>query len=107
MFPLQSISGSCYFGGSALTCLLDQLVGSLGGTSLFGFLLGAFIFGAFYLASDGDLATPTVALVLSGTVIVGMLPRQFQEIAYGVVLIGLGVAVWQVLQRYVLSGATQ
>jgi hypothetical protein len=107
MFPLQSIADSCYFGGSALTCLLDQLVGSLGGTSLFGFLLGAFIFGAFYLASDGDLATPTVALVLSGTVIVGMLPRQFQEIAYGVVLIGLGVAVWQVLQRYVLSGATQ
>jgi hypothetical protein len=107
MLPLQSIGSSCYFGGDALTCVLDQLVGSLGGTSLFGFLLGAFIFGVFYIASEGDLPTSTVALVLSGTVIVGMLPRQYQEIAYGVVLIGLGVAVWQVLQRYVLAGATQ
>lgn len=107
MFPLQSLNDSCYFGGSALTCLLDQLVASMGGIALFGFVLGAFIFGVFYVASDGDLATPTVALVLSGTVIIGMLPGQYQSIAYGVVLIGLGVAVWQVLQKYVLSGAAR
>jgi hypothetical protein len=107
MFPLQSIGSSCYFGGDALQCLLDQLTGALGGPSLFGFILGVVIFGVFYIASEGDIATPTVALVLSGTVLVGMVPAQYQQIAYGVVLIGLGVAVWQVLQKYVLSGVTQ
>jgi len=109
MFPLQSVDlgGSCYFGGDALACLLDQLVGALGGEGLFGFLLGSLIFGVFYVASDGDIATPTVALVLTGTVLVGMVPAQYQQIAYAVVLVGLGAAVWQVLQKYVLSGVTQ
>lgn len=104
---LQSLGDSCYFGGSALTCLLDQLVAATGGEALFGFLLGTLIFGVFWVASGGDIATPTVALVLSGTVLIGMVPGQFQEIAYAVVLVGLAAAVWQVLQKYVLSGVTR
>lgn len=105
MIPLQSISGSCYFGGDALTCLLDQLTSAFGGVALFGVLLGAVIFVAFYIASEGDLATPTVALILTGTVTVSMLPGVYQRIAYGVVVIGVAAAVWQVLKQYFLAGA--
>lgn len=104
---MQDIGNSCYFGGDALTCLLDQLVGATGGKALFGFLLGSIIFVVFYIASDGDLATPTTALVLTGTVFVGMLPSAFQDIAYAVVLIGLAAALWQVVKQYVLSGAAR
>jgi len=101
---MQSISNSCYFGGDALDCLLSQLTAAFGGPALFGLLLGGVIFVTFYIASDGDLATPTVALVLIGTVIIPMVPEQFQQIAYGVVVLGLAGAIWGVLQQYVFSG---
>lgn len=101
----SEIANSCYFGGDALQCLLDQMVSGLGGEQLFGLVLGATIFVAFYIASNGDLATPTVALILTGTVFVGMLPQNYQSIAYGVVVIGLAASVWTVLQQYVFSGS--
>lgn len=100
------ISNSCYLGGAALDCLLSQLVSAFGGAALFGLLLGAVIFTTFYIASGGDLATPTVALILTGTVVIAMLPGAYERIATGVVVIGLAAAIWQVLQQYVLSGVT-
>lgn len=104
---MQSISNSCYFGGDGLTCLLDQYVSALGGEALFGVIMGAVIFVAFYVASEGDMATPTVALVLTGTVIVPMVPGNYGDIGMGVVVIGLTAALWQAVQKYVLSPATQ
>lgn len=107
LLPLQQINSSCYFGGSALQCLLDQLVSAAGGEALFGLIAGAVIFVAFYIASNGDLAAPTVALILTGTVFVPMVPGNYGTISAAIVLIGLGAAVWQVLQKYVLSPAVQ
>lgn len=107
MMMMQSIGNSCYFGGDALSCLLDQLVAAFGGEALFGILLGGVIFAVFWVAAEGDLATPTVALILSGTVIIAMVPANYQAIAGGVVLIGLAAALFQGLQKYVLSGTTQ
>jgi len=104
--PLQ-FTNSGPFGGDALTWLLDTLVRSFGGPALFGLLLGAIIFVTFYIASEGDIATPTVALILTGTVTISMVPGNFGRIAYGVVVIGLAAALWQVLQRYVMSGAAR
>lgn len=103
----DTISNSCYFGGDALTCLLDQLVGATGGEALFGLMAGALLFMAFYVASEGDMATPTVALILTGTVFVPMVPGSYGDIGIGIIVIGLGAAVWQVLQKYVLSGAAR
>lgn len=104
---MQSINDSCYFGGDALNCLLEQLVSAFGGEALFGVLAAAVIFTVFYIASEGDLATPTVALILTGTVFVGMLPGRYNTIAYSVVVIGLAAAVWQVAKQYVLSGVAE
>jgi hypothetical protein len=104
---MQSINNSCYFGGDALQCLLDQLVAGFGGEAIFGLLAGALIFVVFYVAGEGDLATPTVALILTGTVFVSMLPNNYADIGAGVVAIGLTAALWQVVQKYILSPTTQ
>lgn len=106
MIPLQSLADSGPFDGNALQWLLDTIVSAFGGEAMFGLLLGAVIFLAFYVASNGDLATPTVALILTGTVTVSMVPGNYGEIAYGIVVIGLAAALWQVMQKYVLSGVT-
>jgi len=106
---LQSVSvgDSCYFGDSAITCMTDQYVGAFGGEAMLGVLLGVTIFGTLYIASDGSMATPTVALILIGGGLVGMLPSNYSQIAMYVIYIGLAAALWQVLQKYVLSPATQ
>lgn len=104
---LQTLADSGPFDGNALQWLLDLLVGATGGEALFGLLLGAVIFITFYIASEGDMATPTVALVLTGTVTVSMVPSNYQTIAYGIVLIGLAAALWQVAKQYVFTGAPQ
>lgn len=106
MFTLQ-FTDSGPLGGDALGWLIGTLVSAFGGPALFGLLLGAVIFVTFYVAADGDMATPTVALILTGTVTISMIPANFQSIAYGVVVIGLAAALWQVLQTYVLSGAVR
>jgi len=103
MIVLQSIADSGPFEGDALGWLLDTLVSAFGGPALFGLLLGAFIFVVFYIGSDGDMPTATVALVLTGTVTVSMVPATYGRPAGGVVVIGLAAAVWQVIQRYVLT----
>ncbi len=100
---LQSIADSGPFDGNALQWLLDTLVSAFGGPALFGLLLSAVIFVAFYVATNGDITTPTVALVLVGTVTVSMVPGNYSRIAYGIVVIGLGAAVWQVIKTYVIS----
>lgn len=102
---MQGISSSCYFGGDALSCLIGHQVAAFGGEGLFGLVVGSVIFVAFYIAADGDLATPTVALVLTGTVLIGMLPASYQQIAYGVVVIGLAAALWQVFKQYIFEGS--
>lgn len=102
------LSDSCYFDGSgAVDCGAEQLIGAFGGASLLAVVMAAVIFGVFYLAGDGDMATPTVALILSGTALVQMLPAAYQQLAIYLVVIGVAAGVWQVLQKYVLSPATQ
>ena len=102
---MQGLANSCYFSGDGLACMLGQIVSAFGGEALFGLLMGAVIFGVFYVAADGDMATPTVALILTGTVLVGTLPSNYQRMAFSVVAIGLTAAVWQVIKQYVLDGS--
>jgi len=104
--PLQSIADSCYFNGNAFVCLLDQLTAAVGGPGFLGVIIGGVIFTALYIAGNGSMATPTVAVILVGTALVPMVPGQYQQIAMAVVTIGVAAAVWQILQQYVLSGAS-
>lgn len=94
------IQSSCYIGTNALTCLLDQLTVAFGGPALMGVLAGATIFGVFYVAADRSLATPTVALILTGTVLTAMVPQKYVGASVSLVMIGLAVAMWQVYRQY-------
>lgn len=100
------IGGSCYFGGDALSCLINQWVVAFGGPNVFGLLTGSLLFIAFYIASDGSISVPAVALLLVGTVLIPALPAQYSAIATTVVFIGLAAAVFAVMQRYVLNPST-
>lgn len=104
---LQSIVDSCYFGDSAVNCASEQFISAFGGGGLFAVVLAGTIFGVFYIAGEGDTATPTVALILSGGGLMAMLPANYQQTAAYIVVIGLAAAMWQVIQAYVLSPATQ
>lgn len=103
MFTPQTFSDGP-FDGNAVSWTIDTLVSAFGGPGLLGLFMGALIFLIFYIAAEGDLATPTVALILTGTVTVSMVPGQYQQIAVGVVVIGVAAALWQAAQAYVLQG---
>jgi hypothetical protein len=103
MVPLQSIGNSCYFGGNALVCLLDQLTAAAGGPGLLGVMTGGVLFLTLYIAGNGSMATPTVAVILVGSALVPMVPGQYQQMAIAIVVIGLAAALWQILQQWVLS----
>jgi len=106
--PLLMLSDSCYFDGSgALDCGAEQFIGAFGGAGLLAVVMAGVIFGIFYLATGGDMATPTVALILCGVVLVPMLPESYSQMAGYLVLFGLAAAMFQVLQKYVLSPSTQ
>jgi len=99
----------CLFDGStgAVDCGAQQFVGAFGTPGLFAVVLAVLIFGVFYLLSGGNLAVPTVALILSGVALVEMLPSNYAQVAGYLVIIGLAAAMFQVVQKYVLSPATQ
>lgn len=102
----MSISNSCYFGDQALKCLVDQYIGAFGGEGLLGLMAGSLLFIVFYIASDGNVAVPTVVVILTGGLTIPMLPAQYAAISSGLVVIGLASALWQVLQKYVLNPST-
>lgn len=108
LFSPLILSDTCYFDGSgAVNCASEQYISAFGGGELLAVVMAGVIFGVFYIAGDGDMATPTVALILSGTALVGMLPESYTQIAGYLVVIGLAAAAFQVLQKYVLSPSTQ
>ncbi len=99
------IGSSCYFGGDALACLLDQLTASFGGPGMFGLIGGAVLYIVFLVLARGDPAVPTIALIVTGAITASMLPGHYSGLALGVVVIGVAGAFWQVLKQYVLAGA--
>jgi len=101
MMLLQSIGDSCYFGSDPMTCLVDQCIAGFGGEGGLGLLAGSLLFAVFYILADGEMAVPTVVLLLTGGVIVPMLPGQYARMSAAIVLVGLGAAVWKVLRTYV------
>lgn len=104
MYALLQAFSDGPFDGNAVQWAIDLLVSAFGGQALLGLFLGAMIFVVFYVAADGDLAVPTTALILTGTVTVSMVPGQYQQIAVGVVVIGVAAALWRIAQAYVIEG---
>jgi len=100
------ISGSCYLGSDALTCLIDQWVVAFGGPQLFGLLMASTIFITLYIASDGSISVPAVAILLIGGPLIPLLPAQYSSMATTIVFVGLAAAILAALQRYVANPTT-
>lgn len=96
---------SCYTNNpdSIIECAFGQLQAPIG-EGLFALLIAGGALFALWWAGDGDLAPPSVTLVLFSGVAVGVLPGQFQSIATAIMLIGLAGAILGIAQRYFLEG---
>jgi hypothetical protein len=103
--------GPCYTGGEGsgdlISCMFSDLGAAYGGEAVFGVVISSFIVLSFYVAGDGDLATPTVVLILLGGIAAPMLPAQYVTAAQTIVVVGVAVGIISLGRRYVLSGATQ
>jgi hypothetical protein len=103
--PLQGFQDSG--GTNLLTLLLSTLVGAMGGDQTFGLLFGGTTLLAFWLAGNGDLAVPTILLVLAGPLLWSLLPGQFVGFARGLLVIGIAAGFLEIGRRYVLNPGAQ
>ena len=72
----------------------------LPGEALLGIIVGAGLLITMYIHS-GDMALPTVVLILLSGVLFGVLPGNYQQTATAVMIIGIAAAVFEALRRYV------
>jgi hypothetical protein len=96
--PLDGISD-----GGLLEMLLGMLTSSFGGEGMFGVLVGGATLFAFYLAGEGDLAAPTVLLVLAGAFLWPVLPGAYAGFARSLLILGLASGFIAIGRRYVLD----
>jgi len=108
MIPLPLQSVGCYTNNRwnlLSECVLPQLVAAVGGEQTFGLLIGLPMLVGFWLAGDGDLATPATAVVLVGGVLFPILPASYQGIARTVAFLGLAAVALAVIEKYYLRGS--
>jgi len=96
--PLDGISD-----GNLLELLLGMLTSSFGGEGMFGVIIGGSTIFAFYLAGEGDLAAPTVLLVLAGGFLWPVLPGAYAGFGRSLLILGLASGFIAVARRYVLN----
>lgn len=95
----------CYttVGNNYLTCILDDVVVALGGQAAFGLIVGSAVLFSLWWANDGRLGTPAVVVLISGGLMLPLLPPQYATVAQAFAFLGLVAAVVAVGQRYFLD----
>jgi hypothetical protein len=96
--PLEPYTG----GGDLLDAVLNSLTAATGGEALLGILFGGMIVVSFYVAGGRDLAAPTVLTILLGSVLIPMLPGQYQQIGLSLIIVGIAAGIMAIANRYVL-----
>lgn len=96
--PLGPYTG----GGDLLEAVLTDLTAATGGEALFGILAGGAIVLAFYVGGGRDLATPTVLTILLGSVLIPMLPGQYQQLGLSLIIVGIAAGIMAIANRYIL-----
>lgn len=106
--PLQSVSSGlqCYQSGSMWVCLVQDLAGAFGGELNFGLVVGGLVLLAYYIAGDGEIATPAVLTILLSGLLIPALPGGVRNVATGLMLIGIVGGAWAVARRYTLQVGT-
>lgn len=98
---LQNITH--YTDGKMFEAALADLAAAVGGQEVFGLLVGAVLMLAFYLASNGGMASVAALTALSGGLLIASLPPGFQRVAQVVIFLGLVAAVYALIDKFVDS----
>lgn len=95
----------CYTtaGNDYFVCILDDVVAAFGGEAVFGLIVGSAVLFSLWWANDGRIGTPAVVVLVSGGLMLPLLPAQYATIARAFAFIGLVAAVVAVGQRYFLD----
>lgn len=106
MSQLDGTAVGCYVNSPTGwdSCIFDGLASAFGGPAVFGLIVAGAVILIMYRAS-GEMALPTVTLILLGGFAVPLLPGQYQTMALSITIIGLVAGLWMIVERYVLSGA--
>lgn len=105
--PLNESSVSCFaqgVEGDMTQCVMDGLFAAGPAPGLVGLVMVGVLMGSLYIAGNGDLVVPAIVAILLGSVMVPILPPQFQIYAYTVVVIGGTVAVFAAYTRFTHQG---
>lgn len=95
----------CYStpGNNLMTCVLDDVVAALGGEASFGLIVGGAVLFSLWWANDGRLGTPAVVVLVTGGILLPLLPAQYATIAQAFAFIGLVASIVVIGQRYFLD----
>jgi len=100
MTTLNDTAVSCFAQGTEgdlFGCALDGLFAAGPSPGLFGLVVAGTLVTSLYVAGDGTIVVPAVVTILLGSVMLPMLPPQFELFAYAVVVVGItaaGLAAW-------------
>ena len=92
--------------GDLWACFVADLGAAAGGELNFGLLVGGVLMLVFYIAGDGDIATPAILMILLSGIITPVLPGGLRQMAIGLMLMGIVVGGFAVARRYVLQVGT-
>jgi len=105
--PLNDSAVSCFAqatNGTMSDCVLQTTFNAGPSPTLIGLGIGGVLLGSFYIAGDRSILVPAVMLILFGSILIGMLPAQFVTLAYTLVVLGIGAAVFNVWTRFTAAG---
>lgn len=84
-------------------CLVAEMTASVGGEAVFGLIGASVLLLGLYIAGSGDMAVPTVTVILLGGFLIPSLPAQYTSMAYAVAVVGVAAAVFTVASRWVIE----
>ena len=90
--------------GDMTACVIDAVFAAGPAPSLMGLVMAGTLLTSLYVAGDGDAVVPAVVTILLGSIMVPLLPPQFTDMAYAVVVIGLTVAAFGLWTRFTHQG---
>ena len=103
-------SFDCYGGvGSSdvlADCTLPQLVSALGGEGLFALFVGGVAMYVMWEAADHEPAVPATVAILSGGLLLPILPSEYATVARTIMLLGLAAGIYAVARRYAMTPGT-
>jgi hypothetical protein len=104
---LQNSSVSCFaqgVEGDMTACVMDGIFAAGPAPGLMGLVLAGTLITSLYIAGDGTVIVPAVVTILLGSIMVPVLPPQFQTLAYTLVVIGVTVAAFGAYIRFTHQG---